>query len=75
MGVINRWGFCKRVGCQRISRCYNSTHGYICTECKVELSHIITDVLSIYPDADIDIIIATYMRTPKENPHLRSLND
>lgn len=75
MGITNRWGFCKRVGCQRISRCYNSTHGYICTECKVELSHIITDVLSIYPDADINIIIATYMRTLKENPHLKSLSD
>lgn len=62
------WGFCKRVGCQRISFRYNSTHGYICTECKVELSSIITDVLSIYPDADIDFIIATYMRTPKGYP-------
>lgn len=58
-------GFCSRVGCQHISSDYSKDHGYICMKCKAELDRIITDVLSEYPTADINVIIATYMRTPK----------
>ena len=62
------WGICNHVGCGQLAFNYNETHGYICTKCKLELCNIIPEVQSALPGADIDTIIATYMRTPKGRP-------
>ena len=58
-------GFCNRVGCHSISHDYSEEHGFICSSCKKELDTVVSEVLRMYPDTCVNVIIATYMKTSK----------